>query len=415
MLRIATSQIYQQGAKAMGERQVALAKVQQQMATGQRILEHADDPVGSARLLGLNEELGRYDQYQRNIDLANGRLNLEETTLGDAGELFQRARELTIQANNAPLNDSDRRDIAKEMRQLHSQMLNLANTQDGNGEYLFAGFKSRTQPFVLDGNNQALYQGDQGQRLVKAGPSLDIPVGDSGDEVFRGALNGNGSFRVAAANTNTGNGTIAVGSVTDPAAFQNQFTNSPYTIDFNVDNSTNPPITTFDVRDAANNPPSGFTNPRTYIDGETIQFAGLQTAISGTPASGDSFTIQPSTRQDLFATLDKLANALETAAGTPAQAAQLQQALASGLAELDQGLDHLTGARAKVGARLSALEVQEHTNGDFTVHLQQTLSDIGDLDYAEAATRLSQETFVLQATQQSFLRIQSLSLFNYLR
>ena len=134
MLRIATSQIYQQGAKAIGERQVALAQVQQQMAPGQRMLTSADDPVGSARLLSLSEELGRYDQYQRNIDLANGRLNLEDSTLGDASELLQRARELTVQANNAPLNGSDRRDIAKEIRQIHDQMFSVANTRDGNGE-----------------------------------------------------------------------------------------------------------------------------------------------------------------------------------------------------------------------------------------------------------------------------------------
>lgn len=415
MLRIATSQIYQQGAKAMGERQVALAKVQQQMATGQRILANSDDPVGSARLRGLHEELAANDQYQRNIGLANGRLNLEETTLGDAGELLQRARELTVQANNAPLNDSDRRDIAKEIRQIHSQLFNLANTRDGNGEYLFAGFQSRTQPFVLDGNNQALYQGDQGQRLIKAGPSLAIPVGDSGDEVFRGALNGNGSFRVTAAAANAGNGTIATGSVIDPTAFRSQFTQPYYTVAFQVDSSTTPPTTTFNVTGADGQPPSGFTNPQAYVDGQSITFAGLQTAIGGTPANGDSFTLQPATRQDLFKTLDNLATALETGGGTLAKGAQLNQALANGLAELDQGLDHLAGARARVGARLNALEEQENANGDFAVHLQQTIDDVGGLDYAEAATRLSQETFVLQVAQQSFLRIQNLSLFNYMR
>ena len=123
MLRIATSQIYQQSAKNMGERQVALVKVQQQMATGKRLLTNADDPVGSARLLSLNEEVSRYDQYQRNTDLANGRLNVEETALEGIGEALQNARELIVQANNAPLNDNDRRDIATQIRQLHGQLL----------------------------------------------------------------------------------------------------------------------------------------------------------------------------------------------------------------------------------------------------------------------------------------------------
>ncbi|MBK7543541.1 MAG: flagellar hook-associated protein FlgL [Candidatus Competibacteraceae bacterium] len=402
MLRIATAQFYQQGAKAMNGGQMALAKVQQQMATGQRILANADDPVGSARLLSLKDELGRYDQYQRNIDVASGRMSLEESTLGDAGELLQRTRELTIQANNAPLNDNDRRDIAKEIRQIHSQMFSLANTKDGDGEYLFSGFQSRSQPFVLDANNQAIYQGDQGQRLVKAGPTLDVPVSDSGDEVFRGALNGNGSFRVTATATNTGNGSIAVGSVTDPTAFAGH----SYSIAFTS-------ATTFDVTDTTTG--TAVLSNQSYKDEGSIQFAGLQTAVSGSPAAGDTFTIQPATRQDFFKTLDDLATALETSGGTPAKGAQLNQALANGLAALDQGLEHLTGVRAKAGSRLKALEEQTTVNGDFATHLQQTINDVGGLDYAEAATRLSQETFTLQVAQQSFVRIQSLSLFNYMR
>lgn len=303
MLRIATSQIYQQASKSISERQVALAKVQQQLATGNRILTPSDDPVGSARLLGLNEELGRYDQYQRNIDLASGRLNIEDTALDSSVEILQKARELTVQANNDTLQNSDRSAIAKEIRQLHDQLLNLANTQDGNGEYLFAGFKSRTQPFSLSGTSVS-YQGDQGQRLIKAGPSLDIPVGDSGEEVFQ-----------------------------------------------------------VDPNDSS---------------------------------------------KGLFATLDALATTLETSPAT------LHSNLASTLQKLDQGLERFSGVQAKVGSRLKALEDQGYTNSDFTVQLQQTISNIGDLDYADAATRLSRETLVLQAAQQSFLRIQNLSLFNYM-
>jgi len=306
MLRIATSMIYQQSSRAISDRQVALAKVQQQMATGNRILTASDDPVGSARLLSLNEELDRYDQYQRNIDLANGRLNVEETALKDAGEIFQRARELTIQAGNDTLNDSDRKNIAKEIRQLQEQLVSLANTQDGNGEYVFGGFKSDTQPFTLDKTTHVVkYAGDQGQRLIQAGPSLDIPVGDSGQAVFQ-----------------------------------------------------------MDPSDAS---------------------------------------------KGMFATLHDLATALETKSGQ-----ELHDAMTAGLVKVDQGLEQLTNVRAQVGARLNALDAQESANGDFTVHLQQTMSDIGDLDYADAATRLSQETLVLQAAQQSFLRIQDLSLFNYL-
>ncbi|HRD65763.1 MAG TPA: flagellar hook-associated protein FlgL [Candidatus Competibacter sp.] len=307
MMRIATSQIYQQASKSIGDRQIALSRVQQQLASGSRILDHSDDPVGSARLLGLNDELGRYEQYQRNINLANSRLGIEDAALGSADELLQRARELTIQANTDTLNDSNRNNIAKEIRQLHDQLFNVANTRDGDGEYLFAGFQSNTQPFVRNGTtpSQIDYKGDQGQRLIKAGPTLDIAAGDPGTDVF------------------------------------------------GIDPSD--------------------------------------------PTKG------------AFAVLDRLATTLETSPAT------LHQDLGTSLQDLDQHLDSLSATRTKVGVRMKALEDQEYANDGFTLHLQQTISDVGGLDYAEAAARLSQETFLLQAAQQTFQRIQGLSLFNYMR
>jgi flagellar hook-associated protein 3 FlgL len=306
MLRIATHQIYQQATKSIGQRQVELAKVQQQLATGNRIQSHADDPVGSSRLLGLNDELGRYEQYQRNIDVANSRLGIEDTALDGAGELLQQARELTIQAKTDTLSSNERQHIAKQVRQLHAQMLNVASTHDGNGEYLFSGFKSTTPPFVKNSANpnQIDYQGDLGQRQLKAGPHLNIAVGDSGQQVFQ----------------------------TDP-------------------NDANTSV---------------------------------------------------------FATLDKLAATLETSP------ASLHDDLGAAMSALDKGIENFSAIRTTVGVRMKALEEQEYANSDFSLHLQQTISEVGGLDYAEAATRLSQEALGLQVAQQSFMKIQSLSLFNYI-
>ena len=291
----------------MGQQQTALVKLQQQMATGNRLLENADDPVASARLLGLKDELGRYDQYQRNSDLANGRLNLEETVLEGAGEILQRSSELAIQANSGVLNDDNRKAIAGEIRQLRDELLNLSNTQDGNGEYLFAGFKSDKPPFTTDTSNPPIvtYTGDAGQRLIQAGPTLNVAVNDPGSAAF-----------------------------------------------------------------------------------------GSATAVGTT---------------DLFKTLGDFITALETPGSlSQTAAATAQDGIKAGLTQVD-------GIRAKIGARMKALDDQQNTNDDFAVHLKQTISDIGDLDYAEAATRLSREMLVLQAAQQSFVKVESLSLFNYMR
>lgn len=400
-MRISTSQLYRDGTQAILSRQAEAAKLQQQLATGNRILNPSDDPIGSARLLALHEQVAANDQYQRNLSYATGRLNIEESTLAAVGDTLQRVRELTIHAHNGILSEQDRHAIAQEVRQLHDHLLGLANTKDGNGEYLFAGYKTRTQPFVVGGGGQVAYQGDQGQRLIQVGPSLQIPVGDSGAEVFQSIRSGNGSFSVAANASNTGSGTIAVGSVVDPASFRTH----SYRVVFSDS-------TTYDVID--DTMATSVLSNQLYVDGQAIQFDGLQTAISGTPAAGDSFTIQPATAQDVFSLFSGLVDDLEQSSGTPASNAQLSQSLDNAIAELDQGLEHFSMIRSRIGSRLNGLESQDQSNQDFGLHLQETIADVGDLDYAQAASQLSEKLLALQGAQQSFLRIQNLSLFNYM-
>jgi len=107
--------------------------------------------------------------------------------------------------------------------------------------------------------------------------------------------------------------------------------------------------------------------------------------------------------EDIFTTLENLATDLEANAPN-----------GSSLDQLDRVMDHLLGFRANAGARLNALESQEDINGALLVQLEQTRSTIEDLDYAEAATRLSQESVILQAAQQSFVKVQNLNLFNFI-
>lgn len=107
--------------------------------------------------------------------------------------------------------------------------------------------------------------------------------------------------------------------------------------------------------------------------------------------------------EDIFSTLYTLATDLEADAPN-----------GSSLEQIDRAMDHLLGFRASAGARLNALENQESINESLLLQLEQTRSNIEDLDYAEAASRLSQESVALQAAQQAFVQVQNLNLFNYL-
>ncbi|ROR34916.1 flagellar hook-associated protein FlgL [Inmirania thermothiophila] len=399
-MRVSTSQIHTGALRAMLDGQARLQETQLQLATGRRVLTPADDPAAAARILSLTASTAGLEQYGANAAAARARLGVEETALAGAQRLLVRARELAIQGGDDALAAADRDAIAEEVRGLRAELVRIANSQDANGEYVFAGFKVRTEPFTERGAG-VTYNGDGGQRFVEVGPGRQVAVGDAGSAVFLAVPTGNGVFAVEADAANTGTGVIHQGSVTGT------WVPDTYTIRFSQPTPSDP--VTYTVTD------SGGTTVAsgTYSDGAAIAFAGAEVVIEGSPADGDRFTVAPSGSQDLFATLDRLLEALGTGGDAAADALRHNR-LGRVLADLDRGLEHLDVVRARVGARLAAVESQEEVNADLRLQLEATLSGLRDLDYAEAVSRFNVQLTALRAAQQTFARVQGLSLFQFL-
>jgi len=183
-MRVSTSMMQQVAVSGILKRQADLSHTQQQLASGRRILTPSQDPAGSTQILRFEQELGITAQHQRNADRALSRLEMEEGILSGVGNALQRVREQAVQGLNDSNSPSDRTAIAAEVRQRLDEVLNLANTKDGSGEYLFAGFKGDTKPFVSSGLGTYVYQGDQGQREIQISPTRKVPSSDSGDALF---------------------------------------------------------------------------------------------------------------------------------------------------------------------------------------------------------------------------------------
>src|SRR5574337_702046 len=147
-MRVSTSWIQQQSIGNMMNRQGDLSDLNTQLSTGKRINQPSDDPVGAARALDMSHLIADSAQYQRNITSANARLGLEDQTLSNTGNVLQRVRTLLLQAANGSQTDGSRGDIAAELSQLRGQLLGQANSTDGQGEYIFAGNRTGSQPFA---------------------------------------------------------------------------------------------------------------------------------------------------------------------------------------------------------------------------------------------------------------------------
>lgn len=122
----------------------------------------------------------------------------------------------------------------------------------------------------------------------------------------------------------------------------------------------------------------------------------------------------PGGPQDVFKTLNDLVSLLDTALVPPFDSTTLAAGLATANGNIDIALDNVLTVRASVGARLQELDSLNNAGEDRNLQYSQLLSEIQDLDYTQALTKLSQQQITLEAAQRSFVTISGLSLFNFL-
>lgn len=437
-MRISTNMIFNSGVATINRQTADLLHLQQQVSTGRRIVTPSDDPVAAARVLEVQQAKDVLGQYTANQGNAQDALNLEEAQLKSVGDMFGRLRELLVQAGNDPLSANDRRSIALELRARFDELMGIANSTDGSGQYLFSGFKGSTTPFsgnvdalISGASTEVQYAGDDGQRTLQVSPTRNLPISDAGNDVFMRIKNGNGYFTTAYAAGNTGTGVADAGNISNPATW-NALTNKNYSINFSVDATTNPPTTYYDIVNTTTGnsmltgvaPPTAQANQRVFKSGEAIMLRsqgaepafdlGASITISGDPAAGDSFSIAPSTSQSLFKTLATVIGKLERAPNDAAAQAKFSADIGSALTNLDQADENILRVTAAIGSRGNELTSLSNTNADVTLQYQQNLSDLQDLDWAKALSEITRKQTDLEAAQKSFVSTSKLSLFNYL-
>lgn len=399
-MRIATSQIYLQAVRGLQQQQATLHHAERQLSSGMRIMKPSDDPTGSVHILNLNSNLDVLNQYERNISVASAALSHQESVLQTINDSLQRVRELTVQANNPTNHDSARRSIAGEIELRLQEITQLANSRDTSGEYVFSGALVDTPPFV-QGAAGVVYQGDQNSRRIQVGEGASVQVRDSGDSVFMNIKGGDGQIQVLPDAGNTGS--LVVGQFGAGASY----IPGTYSVVFYHDAQQQ---LRYSVTDAA----SVVVSDAQYKAGSSIAFNGVQFAVAGKPAAGDSITVQPAQSVDMFAMVRNIADMLNTAVKSPTDSARIQNAMAQGLANLDQALETVNNQRARIGARLNTIESTDYVNQDFKVQLETVLSDVRDLDYAAAISRFNQQLTSLQVAQQAFAKTSDLTIFRFL-
>lgn len=183
-MRLSTQQFFIQNLVNVQQSNANVFKYQQQMSTGKKLSKPSDDPLAATQINKFERLIARNEVFSRNVDVAERRLKLEESTLTLVIDTTLRIKDLSIQANNGGMSDADLKIIGAELEQLLGQLSGAVNTQDAQGEYLFSGFKGQTQPYQLDTAGNYVYRGDEGQRFLNVGENTTIASTDAGAGIF---------------------------------------------------------------------------------------------------------------------------------------------------------------------------------------------------------------------------------------
>jgi flagellar hook-associated protein 3 FlgL len=396
-MRISTASAYEAGIDQLTRRQIELSESQERLTSGKRVAKASDDPAAAARAERALAGVLRSETSQRAVEASRSAMTLTEGALADADSLLQQAREALVAAGNASYSDQERRGLSSKLAGIRQQLLAVANRSDGAGSYLFGGQGANVAPF-LDGPGGVSYQSVAGELRTEAGTNM--PLTADGAAIWMRARTGNGVFETSAG-AGVSQAWIDNGQVSNPAAL----TGSTYTLQFTVAAGT----TTYAV--LQDGLPTAVT-AAPYTSGQGITVDGMSFSITGSPASGDTFTVQPSTSDlSVFDALDEAIADLGTAGLT---GAQIAQNTTDNLRNIDSGMVFLQRSRSVAGEALLRVDNETDRLSSQKLAAQTERSNAEDLDMVDAISKFQNQQTGYDAALKSYSMVQRMSLFQYL-
>ncbi len=413
MTRIGSSYYYTSATQAMDQNQLNLDQTQAQLSSGLKYNTPADDPGIASNVMSLQSTQSQLGQYQKNVSTAAGQLSAMGSTLTSITSTVQSIRSMVVQAGDGTLTQANRQAIAAQINQQMNGLVGLMNSKNVLGQFMFGGFQTNNAPYQLGTNGQYQYNGDQGQNSVLTTSNTQIFTTLPGQGIFDTIPSVNKTLQTSTSplNTSIPPASIDGGSVTDQATFDSNYP-ADYKIVFNPISSSSPPgKQNYSVINTQSGKP--VLQNVVYSSGTAIQFNGLSVTVNGAPQVGDTFFVDSSPNQSLLSTLQNVVNGLNNLTGSAADQSTLTSLLSNTLGNLDNAIGSVNTAQAQVGAAQNAVTQAQSVDTSINLSVTTTLSSLTSVDYAQASTQLSMQQTVLQASEQSFMKISSLSLFNY--
>jgi flagellar hook-associated protein 3 FlgL len=407
-MRVTTNLIFDKNLRAINTSQGQLSDIQTQLASGKKLLRPSDDPVGASQVIRLTEEIDKINQYKRNNDLVTNALEIQETSLRSINEVVNRARVLAVQSGNGILSSADKQAVGAEIEQLRDQVIDLMNTQNASGEYIFSGYQSASQAFEFNpsaSDNHIKFVGDNGTNLIQLSDSVTVQSTTSGKTLFEDV-----KARLNFSFSNVNGVTFDDYKIKNQGSFD-QFHNSNFDPVVPANNQYRFDIIAGNQIQVTNVGNGALLETMPFESGEIVSFQGVELTMQA--SQGDSFQLDLNRpeKTNFAETLHNLFIALNDTNLGPQQFSSI---IDDTLVGIDNGLSKMARENSSVGARLNIAQSVENTQLDAEIANQKARSSIEDVDYAAASSEFSKQETALEAAFASFPRIANLSLFNYI-
>ncbi|MGN7912615.1 flagellar hook-associated protein FlgL [Enterobacter sp. 22466] len=180
-MRLSTLYMYKQSSEAMTKRMSQSNEAYLRMSAGKTLLKASDDPTAATDAVKHQDALAKLEMYSNVRSRTRSALEFQDHILNGVGNLMTTTlKEKMVAAGSDAYSDDDRRALGKEIEGIRENLLDLANSRDASGRYIFSGFDTDTPAFDENG----VYQGGDEARRQTVADGTEMQTGHLGDEIF---------------------------------------------------------------------------------------------------------------------------------------------------------------------------------------------------------------------------------------
>jgi len=428
-MQVSTKLFNQQSVNQFGKITKEIQDLQTKVSTGKNIIKSSDDPVAAVELSAAKEQKNILERFKRNINSAQRRLDLADSSMQQAVNVMTRISELAIQAANDTNGIGERTAIRTEVEQLANNMLEIANTRDSQGQSLFAGYHTNTSAFEKNVDGSFSYKGDRGKHTLQISESMNVATSIDGGTAFETVDTGSGRKSIFDVITNIINTITHSNSISNQASAR-----ASASLDFKV--PRDPQNWSFNLSGGLGTSSISATISDGNFD-DVVSKINANTSTTGVSASLDSntnrITLTDNQSREIkitdveiegenFATKEIESyvdfNTLEGSGEVVGHRRRLtdsDQLITRSVIEVKKATDHLSLQRAFLGAQINKAELQKDAIDQRIMATSEKVSDLGDADLAAIVTQIQSLLVNRDAAQQAYAKISQNTLFDFIQ